>query len=193
MNPKKLGPDLSNMMAKVPSTKRYIDDGGEFFDGTSRQFREWIKKVNEKLSKYGLKIDESTIADPGHFVAFLDILYCLGLDGEVQTDLYIKPTDSRAYLQYGSSHPNHVYSGVVYSQCYRLRKIINDTTRLKAQISEIKSDFKNSNYPQKMIENISKKILTMERKLPRPKYSSNTSIVPPNTPSPQKNQTNKYL
>ena len=37
-----------------------------------------------------------------------------------------------------------------------------------------------------MIENISENFLTMERKLPRPKNSSNTSIVPPNTPSPQK-------
>ena len=37
-----------------------------------------------------------------------------------------------------------------------------------------------------MVENISEKILKMERKLPRPRNSSNSSILLPKTPSPQK-------
>ena len=124
-----------------------------------------------------MNIDEHTIADPGQFVTFLEIQFCFNVDGKLETDLYIKPTYSRAYLKFGSSHPNHVYSGIVYSKCYHLRKIINCNTRLQARILEIKSDFKNSNYPEKMIENISAKILTMERKLTKPKNSSNSSIV----------------
>ena len=36
-----------------------------------------------------------------------------------------------------------------------------------------------------MIENISEKVLKMERKLPKPHNSSNSSIVVPKTPSPQ--------
>ena len=174
-----------SMMTKVSSLKRYIDDGAGFFSGTRRQFSEWINSINDKLSQHGLNIDEHTIAEPGQFVAFLDIQFCFDVDGKLQTDLYVKPTDSRAYLQYGSSHPNHIYSGIVYSQCYRLRKIINDDARLHTRISEIKSDFENSNYPLKMVENISAKVLSMERKLPKPKNSSNSSIVVPKTPSPR--------
>ena len=37
-----------------------------------------------------------------------------------------------------------------------------------------------------MVDNISQKILEMERKLPKPKNSSNSSIVVPTTPSPEK-------
>ena len=114
-----------------------------------------------------------------------DIQFCFNEDGKLETDLYVKPTDSRAYLQYGSSHPNHVYSGVVYSQCFRLRRIINCNIRLHARIQELKVAFQTSNYPLKMIENISAKVLSMERKLPKPRNSSNCSIVVPTTPSPK--------
>ena len=174
------------LMTKISSLKRYIDDGAGFFSGTKRQFAEWIKKVNELIHQHGLNIDEHTIEDPHQFVAFLDIQFCFNEDGDLETDLYVKPTDSRAYLQYGSAHPNHVYSGIVYSQCFRLRKIINNTTRLHTRIAEMKSDFQNSNYPQKMVTNIGAKILAMDRVLPKPKNLSNASIIAPSTPSPNK-------
>ncbi len=50
-----------DLMKDVGSTKRYIDDGAGQFKGTSRQFKLWLKKVNELLSPYGLLIDESHI------------------------------------------------------------------------------------------------------------------------------------
>ena len=175
-----------SLMAKIPALKRYIDDGAGFFSGTKRQFAEWINQVNTLLSKHGLVIDEHEISDPNTFVAFLDIQFCFNKEGDLETDLYVKPTDSRSYLQYGSSLANHVYSGIVYSQCFRLRKIINCNNRLRTRISELKVAFQNSNYPQKMVDNISQKILEMERKLPKPKNSSNSSIVVPTTPSPEK-------
>jgi hypothetical protein len=175
-----------SMMAKVTSLKRFIDDGSGFFAGTKRQYTEWIGKINQLIRKHGLNIDEYTIADPHQFIAFLDIQFCFNQDGKLETDLYVKPTDSRSYLQYGSSHPNHIYSGIVYSQCFRLRRIINCNARLHTRISELKEAFKTSNYPQKMIQNIATKVLSMERKLPNPPNSSNSSIVVPTTPSPKK-------
>ena len=175
-----------DLMSKVPSLKRYIDDGAGFFSGTKRQYTDWINKVNQLLFKHGLNIDEHSIEDPSSFIAFLDIQFCFNKDGKLETDLYTKPTDSRAYLQFGSAHPNHVYSGIVYSQCYRLRKIINNDTRLISRIDEIKLDFQRSNYPLKMIDNISAKILKMNRTLPKPKNTSNSSIIVPTTPSPKK-------
>ena len=172
-----------SLMENVLSLKRYVDDGAGLFSGTKRQFSEFISQINQRLARYGLTIDEYTIANPHEFVAFLDIRYMFDLDGNLQTDLYVKPTDSRAYLQYGSTHPNHTFSGIVYSQCVRLRRIINDNERLGLRISELKQAFVNSNYPLSMINNITEKVLAMERVLKDPHNRSNASeIAPPTSP-----------
>ena len=86
--------------------------------------------MNAALSPYGLVIDEYLIMDIDEFAPFLDILFCFDKNGSLQTDLYVKPTDARSYLNYYSAHPKHVFSGVVYSQCLRLGRIINCQARL---------------------------------------------------------------
>ena len=87
--------------------------------------------------------------------------------GSLQTDLFIKKTDSRSYLHFRSSHPNHIYSGIVYSQCLRLRRIINSQERLKEHLTDLKKAFLAAGYPRKMVENISNKVLNSERSLLR--------------------------
>ena len=88
------------LMTKITSLKRYIDDGSGFFSGTKRQFSEWINKVNLVLHKYGINIDEYKIGELGEFISFLDIMFCFDDNGKLQTDLYVKPTDARTYLQF---------------------------------------------------------------------------------------------
>lgn len=94
----------------------------------------------------------------------------------------MKETDSRSYLYFGSTHPNHIYSSIIYSQCLRLRRIINDDQRLAERIDELKECFYNSNYPRKMVENISSKVKTFERRLPTSRNTSNSSILLPASP-----------
>ena len=152
-------------MKHIKSVKRYIDDGSGVFSGTKRQFGEFISKVNDRISCHGLNIDEHCIADPCEFVAFLDVQFCFNGDGNLMTDLYVKETDSRSYLYYGSSHPNHTYSSIVYSTSLRLRRIINDNERLNNRIEELKECFFSANYPQKMVNNITSKACNMERRI----------------------------
>ena len=170
------------LMSKIASLKRYIDDGSGFWSGTNRQFQEWINQVNTLLKDDGLNIDEHTIADPHKYVSFLDIQFTFDEAGDLQTDLYVKPTDSRSYLQFGSAHPNHIYSGIVFSQCHRLRRIINSTERLISRLEELKFYFLNSNYPETMVNNIIAKVSKAERILPKCKNSSNSSILAPTSP-----------
>ena len=181
------------LMANITALKRYIDDGNGFFSGTQAEFSEWIAEINTKLLKYGLNIDESTIAEPSEYGSFLDIQFCFSADGNLETDLYVKPTDARTYLKYGSAHPNHIYSGIIYSQCFRLRRIINSNSRLHIRIGELKQAFLNSNYPKNMIQNISDKVLKMERKLPAPDKSSNALTTSPELPSPIKRPTIRVI
>ena len=125
------------LMTNVKEAKRYIDDGAGFYVGSHRSFLVWMNKVNEFLNPYGLFIDESGVKDVGEFIPFLDIQFCLDTNGLLQTDLYVKPTDARSYLHFSSAHPRHTFSGIVYSQCLRLRRIINNTDRLAHRLNEL--------------------------------------------------------
>ena len=168
------------LMQCIKELKRYIDDGAGFYIGSERSFKTWLNSVNEALHPYGLLIDESVIKDIDEFAPFLDILFCFDKNGNLQTDLYVKPTDARSYLNYSSAHPNHVFSGIVYSQCLRLRRIINDKTRLETRLSELCKAFEKSCYPSKMLKNISTKVLNMERELnpPNPADVGNSDSKP---------------
>jgi len=123
--------------------------------------------VNKDLQPFGLNIDESSLASPGNYVPFLDIQFCFDDTGSLQTDLYVKETDSRSYLNFSSTHPNHVYSGIVYSQCLRLRRIINCNIRLAKRLSELRVSFIAACYPASMVDNIIKKVSALERDLYR--------------------------
>ena len=167
-----------SLMEKVVSVKRYIDDGAGGFSGNQSEFESWIIEINTSLQPYGLIIDESTFAPPDQYVPFLDTQFCFSSEGNLQTDLYVKPTDSRAYLNFRSSHPNHIFSGIVFSQCLCLRRIINDQTRLKARLDELGSCFKSAGYPLKMISNIKNKVLNTPRSLERKSKTSDEQQTP---------------
>ena len=123
--------------------------------------------MNQNLAPFGLHIDESNICPTNTFVPFLDIQFCFDDSGSLQTDLYVKPTDSRAYLNFGSAHTKHTFSGIVYSGCFRLRRIINNQERLEHRLQELKVCFKNAGYPDSLIDNSIRKALNSERSLDR--------------------------
>ena len=79
-------------------------------------------------------------------------------EGKLQTDLHIKETDSRSYLNFSSAHPNHTFSGNVYSQSLRLRRIINSDERLSERLEELAKVFREAGYPAKMINEITNKV-----------------------------------
>ena len=162
------------LMKDITSLKRYIDDGAGNYLGTSEDFSEWLKCVNEALRPHGLNIDEASVTNPGEFVAFLDIKFCFDTTGSLQTDLHVKETDSRSYLNFSSTHPNHVYSGIVYSQCLRLRRIINCNSRLTLRLSELRVAFINACYPPSMVDNIIKKVSGLTRDLYHEKKKEET-------------------
>jgi hypothetical protein len=104
------------------------------------------------------------------FINLLDIQYCFDNSGQLQTDLYVKETDSRAYLNFSSAHPNHTFSGNVYSQSLRLRRIINSKDRLRTRLGELAECFKKAGYPNKMVNEITAKVLNSERNIGKKKH-----------------------
>ena len=45
------------------------------------------------------------------------------IEGVIETDLFVKPTDSHQYFQSSSCHPFHCKKGIPYSQALRLNCI----------------------------------------------------------------------
>ena len=83
----------------------------------------------------------------------------------LQTDLYKKETDSTSYLNFSSSHPNHTFSGNVYSQSLRLRRILNSDERLRTRLRELAEAFKEAGYPEKMVTEITDKVKNSSRNI----------------------------
>ena len=154
---------MPNQHLKVMVSGRFIDDGMGFFFGSEEEFNRWLEKVNQEIRPYGLYIDESSFKENGCFINSLDIKYCFDEEGMLQTDLYRKETDSLSYLNFSSAHPNHTFSGTVYSQSLRLRRIINSRERLETRLTELAEAFKKAGYPEKMVRNITTKVLNLER------------------------------
>ena len=156
-------------MKDIVSIKRYIDDGIGIHTMTARQFDVWKLSISAKVLKFGnLKIKESDWSVPPDkfkMINFLDINFSFDETNTLQTDLYRKPTDARSFLNYSSCHPQYTFSGTIYSQALRLRRIINCNIRLVRRLTELGEDFAKCNYPIAMIENIIHKVSCMERVL----------------------------
>ena len=168
------------LMINVKEAQRYIDDGAGFYMGSQRSFVLWMNRVNENLNPYGLFIDEHEIKEVGEYVPFLDIQFCFDIHGHLQTDLYVKPTDARSYLNFNSAHPRHTFSGIVYSQCLRLRRIINNSNRLHKRLNELLAAFDKSGYPEELLCNIRNKVQRMDRQLIRP--TDDVNVEPDSKP-----------
>ena len=161
--------DNPDLMKDVLAIKRYIDDGVGVHTMTERSFGIWKNKISAEVYRFGrLTIKESDWSTPEVRwgpVNFLDIKFWFDRDQNLQTDLYKKPTDARHYLSFNSCHPDFIFSGTVYSQGVRLRRIINNHERLCIRLEELSNDFIKCNYPKKLIEDIFDKVKKMERVL----------------------------
>ena len=99
-------------------------------------------------------------------------MFCFDSVGQLQTDLYVKETDARSNLFYGSSHANHVFAGIVYSQYLRLRRIINNQERLNKQCEILKECFLICKYPKMMVDNTTSKVKSFDIILKRKEQTS---------------------
>ena len=48
------------------------------------------------------------------------------IDGELQTNLFVKPRDTHQFLDLTSCHPYHCKKGIPYSEAFRLNRICSD-------------------------------------------------------------------
>ena len=69
-------------------------------------------------------------------INFLDVKIRLA-EGELMTDLFVKPTVTHHFLDPSSSHPYHCKKGIPYSQALRLNRICSDNKSFHKRCNDL--------------------------------------------------------
>ena len=155
-------------MAHLEETRLYIpvgtNMGDDIADYVKRHFRRYIDDCfipwpygDDKLQEF-LEILRSmdpsvkfTTTTSQTSVPFLDILVTKA-GTRLTCDIYSKPTDSKRYLPFQSSHPWHIKKNIPYNLARRIRTIVDDDGTEAKRLFELTEDLQRQGYPSKLIE-----------------------------------------
>jgi len=73
-------------------------------------------------------------------------------NGKLESNLYVKPTDSHNYLFFSLCHPRHTKEAILYSQFIRVRRICSNKRDFIANSEMLKHHFLCRGYPCKKLE-----------------------------------------
>ena len=109
---------------------RYIDDVFIWTHGkeTPSLFLEDLNNFHPNI-KFCHEVKES--------IHFLDLNIRLS-DGNISTDLYVKPTAIHQFLHYTSSHPDHTKRSIVFSQALRVSRICSKKSDFLKHLEKMK-------------------------------------------------------
>ena len=109
--------------------KRFLDDCFILFRKSDEtKLHELINTLHPSLN---FTMDISRIK-----LSFLDTMV-INNNGEVQTDIFYKPTDSKQYLLYTSCHPKHTRNSIPYNLARRLKTKVSDERTLHKRLEEL--------------------------------------------------------
>ena len=89
-------------------------------------------------------------------IPFLDLKVKL-IDGKLETDLYMKPTDRHQYLLYLCFHPEHTKRSIIYSQTLRVNRLCPLEKDFNYHKLNMKEWFIKRGYPESVIDKETKK------------------------------------
>ena len=147
---KKVKPKIKEW-AFIALWKRFIDDGIGLWRSTKEAFNEFIKNLNIESKKFGINFPLKEVQF-GKTVNFLDLTIYLDEENKIHHKLFIKPTDSRAYLNPKSFHPHHIFTSIPFSQMIR---VINRNTKDESCLEDLetlKKDLIKSGYKSERLE-----------------------------------------
>ena len=93
---------------------------------------------------------------------FLDTMV-INKGGQIQTDIYYKPTYSKQYLLYTSCHPKHTRNSIPYNLARRLKTIVSENRVLDQRLNELKNYLRKRKYPLKLVEDAVEKVKLLDR------------------------------
>lgn len=105
-------------------------------------------------------------------IAFLDILLTFGLTGNLNSDLYCKPTAGNTILRFNSSHPAPLLHSIPYCQYLRLRRKCSTDASFKEQADQLRTRLLQQEYTR----------TTLKKAFNRAKNQSRSQLLHLNKP-----------
>lgn len=121
--------------------KRYLDDVFLIWDKQDGEVSTITNLMNDLDSKLSFTCDNE-----GDSVTFLDIKL-IKSNNEIITDIYYKPTDTKQYLEYNSSHPRHTKNNIPFSLARRICTIVSNTELRDQRLKELSTFLQERKYP----------------------------------------------
>ena len=131
---------------------RYIDDIFLIWTHGEQEIFKFLKHLNSFTRNLSFPHEVSKTCIP-----FLDLKVKL-IDGKLETDLCMKPTDGHHYLHYLSSHPEHTKCSVVYNQTLCINRLCSLKKDINYHKLNMKKRFIKWCYPESVIEKEMKKV-----------------------------------
>ena len=146
-------PDLWSIIIEYLS--RYMDDGFTPWpdDADINIFLQILNMLDPNirftLEKAKNILDKNSIIQ---ILNFLDISILLHENGEIETDIFYKETNSHDYLNYESHHPQHIKDNIPYNLAKRIIVFCTNYEKEKQRLDELKKWLINCGYPNKLID-----------------------------------------
>ena len=139
--------------------KRFIDDIFTLIKGPEESCKELVNHLNTLMPG----VVTFTYSYSSEKVVFLDLEISL-VDGKLETNLHIKPSNSQIYLDYQSNHPEHTKSSIQYSQALRVIERCSRQEQVDIHLENLKGKLIEKNYPEKVIDDKFKMAKKKDRK-----------------------------
>ena len=148
---------IENAEVKPHIWWRYIDDIFIVWTEGEEKLREFIDYLNNahETIKFTYKWSE-------HEIEFLDVKV-LNESGVLETDVFIKPTDSHQYLHYSSCHPGACKRSIPFAQAMRLRRICSKSCFFEKRVGELVKFLMERGYRKASVEGQVDKVRRMSR------------------------------
>ena len=130
----------------------------------------WRKKFNnlDKIKTFMNTIDskikytfESSLENHNS-IPFLDVLITIE-NGNIDTDIYSKPTDTYNYVPFNSNHPRHSIRNIPFNLARRIKGIVSDPNKLQGRFQDMADRLKTKKYPTKLIKGAINRAMSLNR------------------------------
>ena len=74
------------------------------------------------------------------------------VDGRLETNLFIKPTNQQLYLDFKSNHPSHCRESIPYSQALRVVERCATPNDRDLQLLNLKEKLVDRHYPEELVD-----------------------------------------
>ena len=73
------------------------------------------------------------------------------VNGRLETEIFVKPTNLQLFLDYTSNHPKHCKDSTVYSQALRVVERCSESDSAVPHLESLKPKFIERNYPESQV------------------------------------------